>query len=75
MVIQNENFEKLSKLYKFKHGLGKISIIRDPELKFRAIAMLDYASQSVLKPIHDILLIKINNLPQDRTFTQNPFNN
>ncbi|CEZ26297.1 RNA dependent RNA polymerase [Botrytis cinerea mitovirus 2] len=57
------------------NGIGKIAIVKDPELKQRAIAMVDYYSQLVLRPIHDGLLNKLRNLPQDRTFTQNPFNN
>nr|AWY10963.1 RNA-dependent RNA polymerase [Sclerotinia sclerotiorum mitovirus 1 HC025-A] len=57
------------------NGIGKISVIEDPELKMRPIAMVDYYSQLVLRPIHDGILKKLRNLPQDRTFTQNPFNN
>lgn len=55
---------------------GKLSIIKDPELKLRVIAMVDYLSQFTLKPIHDgILNLLKTKLPQDRTFTQDPFNN
>nr|AHX84132.1 RNA-dependent RNA polymerase [Sclerotinia sclerotiorum mitovirus 5] len=56
------------------NGIGKISVIEDPELKMRPIAMVDYYSQLVLRPIHDGILQKLKNLPQDRTFTQDPFN-
>jgi len=52
---------------------GKLSIVHDPELKERVIAMCDYTTQFTLRPIHDILLNKLSNLPCDRTFTQNPF--
>jgi len=55
--------------------LGKLSIIKDPELKRRVIAMLDYNSQLLLRPIHDDLLRNLSKLKQDRTFTQNPHNN
>lgn len=55
------------------NGIGKISIVHDPELKERPIAMLDYYSQLLLKPIHDELLKKLKKFPSDRTFTQNPF--
>jgi len=42
----------------------------------RVIAMVDYLSQFTLKPIHDgILNLLKTKLPQDRTFTQDPFNN
>jgi hypothetical protein len=51
-----------------------LAIVKDPENKRRVIAMLDYTSQYILKPIHDNLLQKLSNLPQDRTFSQDPFN-
>ncbi|AEX91878.1 RNA-dependent RNA polymerases [Sclerotinia sclerotiorum mitovirus 1] len=57
------------------NGIGKISVVEDPELKMRPIAMVDYYSQLVLKPIHDGILKKLRTLPCDRTFTQDPFNN
>nr|UYL94481.1 MAG: RNA-dependent RNA polymerase [Leptosphaeria biglobosa mitovirus 4] len=53
---------------------GQLSIIQDPELKMRVIAMIDYNSQILLKPIHDGLLSLLSKLPNDRTFTQDPFN-
>jgi hypothetical protein len=55
-------------------SLGKFSIIKDPELKRRVIAMLDYNSQLLLRPVHDNLLNLLRRLPQDRTFTQDPHN-
>lgn len=33
--------------------LGKLAIVKDPELKLRVIAMLDYYSQFLLRPIHE----------------------
>jgi hypothetical protein len=54
---------------------GKLSIVKDPELKLRIIAMVDYQSQFVLKPIHEGLLDLLSNIPNDRTFTQDPFHN
>jgi len=69
-LLNPENYDK---------GLGysgKLAIIKDPELKLRVIAMEDYLSQFTLKPIHEGLLSLLRNrLSQDRTFTQNPFNN
>lgn len=53
---------------------GRLAVISDPELKFRVIAMIDYLSQFTLRPIHKGLLSLLRKLPQDRTFTQNPFN-
>jgi hypothetical protein len=54
---------------------GRLSIVKDPELKRRIIAMVDYLSQFTLRPIHDGILHLLRSLPQDRTFTQNPYNN
>jgi len=59
----------------FTPYLGKLGIVRDPELKRRVVAMLDYNSQVLLRPIHEIFLNILRTLPQDRTFTQDPFNN
>lgn len=53
--------------------LGRISIVKDPELKMRVIAMLDYYSQFILRPIHKILMDKLRNFKCDRTYTQDPF--
>jgi len=55
--------------------LGKISFVKDPECKLRIIAISDYYSQLFLKPIHNIIMNKLNNIKMDRTFTQSPFNN
>jgi len=55
-----------------KRSTGKLSIVEDPELKLRVIAMLDYTSQFTLKPIHENILNKLKNFPSDRTFTQDP---
>jgi len=51
---------------------GALSIVKDPELKMRVIAMLDYYSQLALRPIHNYLLECLKRLPCDRTFTQDP---
>jgi hypothetical protein len=58
-----------------KMHTGKLSIVKDPELKLRIIAMVDYQSQFVLKPIHEGLLDLLSSIPNDRTFTQDPFHN
>lgn len=55
--------------------LGKISFVKDPECKLRIIAISDYYSQLFLKPIHNIIMNKLNNIKMDRTFTQSPINN
>lgn len=63
---------KDSSSYKY---IGKVAIIKDPELKLRIIAMVDYLSQFVLRAVHVHLLKLLKKLPQDRTFSQDPFNN
>lgn len=57
---------------KTKEYSGKLSIVHDPELKERVIAMCDYTTQFTLRPIHNILLNKLRNIECDRTFTQDP---
>jgi hypothetical protein len=54
---------------------GRIAIVKDPEYKLRLIAILDYMSQFILKPIHEQLLGLLSRLPCDRTFTQDPKHN
>lgn len=51
---------------------GKLSLIADPELKVRVIAIFDYFSQVFLKKIHSGLMSHLRSLKQDRTFTQEP---
>lgn len=52
--------------------IGRLSIVKDPDCKMRVIAILDYVSQFLLKPIHVKLFEKLNNFPCDRTFSQDP---
>jgi len=54
-------------------GLGKLSFIFEPECKIRIVAIVDYYTQLYLKPISEMIFSKLSNIPQDRTFTQNPF--
>ncbi|AKN79252.1 RNA-dependent RNA polymerases [Alternaria brassicicola mitovirus] len=61
-------------LGKENKGLGKLAFIYDPECKLRIVAIVDYYTQLFLKPIHEKIFKKLENLPQDRTFTQDPFN-
>lgn len=67
------NHRDLLEIHAKKNILGKLAIVHDPELKERVIAMVDYTTQFILKPIHDNLLSKLSNLPCDRTFNQDPF--
>jgi hypothetical protein len=52
--------------------IGKLSLVNDPELKLRVIAMVDYYSQFLLRPIHDNLMNLLRHFPCDRTFSQDP---
>jgi hypothetical protein len=52
--------------------IGRLSIVKDPDCKMRIIAILDYVTQFLLKPIHLGIFRKLRNFPCDRTFTQDP---
>jgi hypothetical protein len=52
--------------------IGRLSIVKDPDCKMRIIAILDYVSQFLLKPIHLSIFRKLRNFECDRTFTQEP---
>nr|WNK16433.1 MAG: RNA-dependent RNA polymerase [Fusarium oxysporum f. sp. cubense mitovirus 2] len=70
-------FVENSTQFKPKHNcLGKIEVIKDPEGKFRLIAVVDYYTQLALKKLHDQCFRVIKNLKAtDRTFTQSPHQN
>lgn len=72
------NYDQLpKKVYKDKdpcYHIGKLAVIEAPEGKMRVIATLDYFSQVILKPIHDEIFRNLRKFPQDRTFTQDPWN-
>jgi len=48
----------------------KLSVINDPEGKARIIAILDYWSQTVLKPLHESLFNLLKGIKADCTFNQ-----
>lgn len=52
--------------------IGRLSIVKDPDCKMRVIAILDYVTQFLLKPIHISIFRKLRNFECDRTFTQEP---
>lgn len=64
---------KLSNRLSEPVDLRRLSLVYDPEMKCRIICLADYWSQLALKPIADQLFAILKTLPQDRTFTQNPF--
>nr|UOL49043.1 MAG: putative RNA-dependent RNA polymerase [Mitoviridae sp.] len=51
----------------------KITWFPDKEYKVRVIAILDYWSQTVLKPLHHWLFTCLRSIPQDCTFDQGSF--
>jgi len=51
----------------------KLSYFADKGGKTRVIAILDYWSQSVLKPVHDVLMDILRGIPTDCTFNQGAF--
>lgn len=51
----------------------KLAYFPDKEDKMRVIAIGDYLSQSVLKPLHHYLFQVIKKIPQDCTFDQGAF--
>jgi hypothetical protein len=51
----------------------KLTSFADKEGKTRVIAILDYFSQSVLKPLHLYLFNFLKKIDQDCTFDQNSF--
>jgi hypothetical protein len=67
------NLDMMPERKKNSNFTGKLSIVKDPELKRRVIAMVDYTTQFCLRPIHSSLLKIIRNFECDRTFTQDPF--
>jgi len=52
---------------------SKLSVIHDREAKARVIAILDYWSQTTLKPIHDTLFGILKRIKGDCTFDQASF--
>lgn len=69
------NFEKIKEVPGEWNPLGKLAFIYDPECKLRIIAIVDYYTQLFLKPIHSGIMQKLRNIPNDRTYTQDPFHN
>lgn len=53
--------------------IRKIISIPDKEGKTREIAIADYFSQTVLKPVHLYLFSILKRIPQDCTFDQGSF--
>jgi hypothetical protein len=56
-----------------KQNIRRISLIPDDEGKTRTVAILDYWSQTVLRPLHQYLFGFLKRIPQDCTFKQGSF--
>jgi hypothetical protein len=52
---------------------SKLSLVKDKEAKCRIVAILDYWSQSALKPLHEALMSFLRGLKGDCTFNQGGF--
>lgn len=52
---------------------GRLSLVKDKEAKCRIVAILDYWTQSGLKPLHDALMGLLKSLRPDCTFNQGSF--
>lgn len=52
---------------------GRLSLIKDKEAKCRIVAILDYWTQSALRPLHDALMRHLKSLRPDCTFNQGSF--
>lgn len=71
-----ENSASLATLFGESGDTGfirKVVAIQDAEGKSRVIAMVDYFSQTVLKPLHTYLFRLLEVIPQDVTFDQGSF--
>lgn len=53
--------------------LRKLVAFPDKEGKTRIIGILDYFSQTALRPLHNWIFTVLKRIPQDRTFTQSEF--
>jgi hypothetical protein len=56
--------------WKDRNLIRKLSLVSDPEAKERVIAIFDYWSQTVLRPLHDSLMDFVGRIPGDCTYSQ-----
>jgi hypothetical protein len=73
MVQWLERLMPYARLVGRKPCLGKLSIFGDKEGKTRIVAIVDYWTQSALRPYHDALMGILKRLPADCTFNQDNF--
>lgn len=73
MEVLKRNLPKLSRFFPCTPGkIRKLIGISDKE-KPRTVAILDYWSQTVLRPVHFFLFSILRRIPQDVTFDQGSF--
>jgi hypothetical protein len=75
LVDSEKWIAKFSKnlLIKQNNILRKLSLVQDPEAKCRIIGILDYWSQTSLKPLHDKLIHALTRFKADCTLDQGHF--
>jgi len=56
-----------------KNLIRKLSVVHDPEAKERVIAILDYWSQTALKPVSDAIFAFLKQVKGDCTYDQGDF--
>jgi hypothetical protein len=61
--------EKFDELYRFGI-LGRLAVLYEAAGKVRIVAIVDYWTNAVLKPLHDWIFSILRLLPQDATFDQ-----
>jgi hypothetical protein len=73
-AFSNEGRSILAGIYNTSFGrFRKLVYFPDKEAKSRVVAILDYFSQTVLRPLHLYLFRALKKIPQDVTFDQSKF--
>jgi hypothetical protein len=67
---KGENMPKVSLGFSQARSLGKLAFIPEPGGKIRVVAMVDYVTQALLKPLHTCIFDILRKIPQDGTFDQ-----
>lgn len=72
-IIPEKTRNKTLKTVQTPDTLRRLTFIPDKEGKTRGIAVFDYLTQCVLKPIHDNQASILARIPNDYTFNQNGY--
>lgn len=67
-IYEGVDFERIGP--KTYTNLGQLSLKKEAAGKVRVFAMVDFWTQSLLRPLHDYLASFLKNLPNDGTFDQ-----